>query len=152
MKKSLKNVLGTALLATALLTSCSSDDDASGPNSSFVLNANDFKGDINDGNIVLDAGTTYKLTGRLTVQAGATLTIPAGTRIEGTTGTSYIAVAQDGKIYVNGTASNPVVMTSAQAASGQGAPGQWGGLVICGRAPINKGATASAEVSELTYG
>src|SRR5690606_6280547 len=33
-----------------------------------------------------------------------------------------------------------------------GAPGQWGGLVICGRAPINKGATASAEVSELTYG
>lgn len=152
MKKSLKNVLGTALLATAFLTSCSSDDDASGPSSSFVLNANDFKGDINDGNVVLDAGTTYKLTGRLVVKAGATLTIPAGTKIEGTTGTSYIAVAQDGKIYVNGTAQNPVVMTSVQAASGQGAPGQWGGLVICGRAPINKGVTASAEVSELTYG
>lgn len=141
-----------ALLATAFLTSCSSDDDASGASSTFVLNANDFKGSINDGEVILDPGTTYKLTGSLVVNAGAKLTIPAGTRIEGTTGTSYIAVAQDGKIYVNGTAQNPVVMTSVQAASGQGAPGQWGGLVICGRAPINKGLTASAEVSELTYG
>ncbi len=152
MKKALKKFLALSLFATAFLTSCSSDDGVSAPVSSFVLNADDFKGDITDGNVTLDAGTVYKLTGRLTVQAGATLTIPAGTRIEGTTGTSYIAVAQDGKIYVNGTASNPVVMTSAQSALGQGAPGQWGGLVICGRAPINKGATASAEVSELTYG
>jgi hypothetical protein len=31
-------------------------------------------------------------------------------------------------------------------------PAAWGGLVICGKAPINKGTTASAEVSELTYG
>ena len=30
--------------------------------------------------------------------------------------------------------------------------GAWGGLVICGKAPINKGQTATAEVSELTYG
>ena len=31
-------------------------------------------------------------------------------------------------------------------------PGAWGGLVICGKAPINKGTSASAEVSDLTYG
>jgi hypothetical protein len=59
----------------------------------------------------------------------------------------YIAVAQDGQIDIQGTSSNPVVMTSTTQA-----PGAWGGLVICGRAPINKGLTASAEVSDLTYG
>jgi hypothetical protein len=42
-----------------------------------------------------------------------TLTIPAGTTIEGTGGTSsYIAIAQGGKLNVNGTAAKPVIMTS----------------------------------------
>jgi hypothetical protein len=41
------------------------------------------------------------------------LTIPAGTTIEGTGGTSsYIAIAQGGKLNVNGTAAKPVIMTS----------------------------------------
>lgn len=31
-------------------------------------------------------------------------------------------------------------------------PCAWGGLVVCGKAPINKGETATAEVSDLTYG
>jgi hypothetical protein len=36
---------------------------------------------------------TYKLTGKIQVNSGATLTIPAGTTIEGTGGTSsYIAI------------------------------------------------------------
>jgi hypothetical protein len=44
---------------------------------------------------------------------GATLTIPAGTTIEGTGGTSsYIANPQGGKLNVNGTAAKPVIMTS----------------------------------------
>jgi hypothetical protein len=53
---------------------------------------------------------TYKLTGKVQVNNGATLTIP-GTVIQGT-GTQYIAVAQGGKINVEGTAAKPVVMTS----------------------------------------
>src|SRR5690606_28263874 len=40
-----------------------------------------------------------------------------------------------------------VVMTSVNKT-----PGSWGGLVLCGRAPINKGIPATAEVSELAYG
>jgi hypothetical protein len=41
---------------------------------------------------------TYKLTGKVQVNNGATLTIPAGTVIQGTGGTqAYIAVAQGGK-------------------------------------------------------
>jgi hypothetical protein len=92
------------------------------------------------------------LGGLLAGLGGATLTIPAGTRIEATGGTaSYIAIAQDGLLYVNGTSTNPVVMTSGNAVK---ATGDWGGLVICGRANTNKGGstgqTATSEVGLAT--
>lgn len=157
MKKSISKFLSLALLAALVFTTaCSSDDDSSSDDdgsTSFVLDRNNLKGDINDGEVILESGT-YKLTGRLVVNAGAKLTIKAGVRIEATNATSgdfaavrYIGVAQNGKIDVQGTASNPVVMTADTQS-----PGSWGGLVICGKAPINKGLTASAEVSDLTYG
>ncbi len=153
MKKSIVKLFVIFAVTAGTLASCSSSDDStpSGPSSSFVANANDFKGVINDGVVTLVAGATYKLTGKIQVNSGATLTIPAGTRIEGTGGTSaYIAVAQGGKINILGTATNPVVMTSGLATKNAG---DWGGLVICGKAPINRGTvTAQSEVADLTYG
>ncbi|WP_299394689.1 hypothetical protein [uncultured Gelidibacter sp.] len=156
MKKTISKVLGTVFLFSLLFTtSCSSDDDATidDGGSSFVLNREDLKGEINSGEVVLESGT-YKLTGKLIVNSGAKLTIKEGVKIEATSVASsdfaavrYIAVAQGGKIDVQGSSSNPVVMTAATKA-----PGSWGGLVLCGKAPINKGITASAEVSDLTYG
>lgn len=141
-------------LSASVFTSCSSDDDNDTPSSSFVADPNNFTGSINDGEVILDASKTYKLTGKIQVNSGATLTIPAGTVIQGTAGTqSYITVAQGGKINVNGTSSNPVVMTSGLATK---AAGDWGGLVICGKATINRDngntKTATSEVAELTYG
>ena len=136
-----------ALIFAATFTACSDDDNS---DSTFIVDPNSLQGNIEDGSVSLDAGTIYKLTGPLIVREGAALVIPAGTRIEAVGGTSsYIAVAQGGKIFINGTASNPVVRTSGLSTP---AAGDWGGLVICGRAPINRGAIASAEVSELTYG
>jgi len=154
MKKSVFKLLSVALLASAFFTSCITEEDDNNPTTSFVVNPLDFKGQINDGEVILNAGTVYKLTGRLQVNEGATLTIPAGTVIEGIGGTaSYIAVAQGGKININGTAANPVVMTSGLSTK---APGDWGGLVICGKAPINRvtggASTAQSEVAELSYG
>lgn len=153
MKKSIVKLFGIFVLSASLLTSCSSSDD-NGPSSSFVVDANNFKGTISDGEVVLNATTIYKLTGKLQVNNGATLTIPAGTVIEGIGGTAaYIAVAQGGKINVNGTATNPVVMTSGLATKNAG---DWGGLVICGKAPINRVTggmgTAQSEVADLSYG
>lgn len=151
MKKIVK-LFGLVAMAAILATSCSKDDDnkPSTPGSSFVPNPAQFQGDINDGDVILDASLTYNLTGPIIINDGATLTIPAGTKIQGTGGTSaYIAVAQGGKIFIQGTSTNPVVMTSANATK---APGDWGGLVICGKAPINSAASASAEVSGLIYG
>lgn len=98
----------------------------------------------------LDASTVYELTGAYVIQDGGKLTIPAGTTIKATGGTSaYIAVAQGGQIFINGTATAPVVMTSGKDSP---AVGDWGGLVLCGKAPTNLGATATSEVADLTYG
>ncbi|MNF27926.1 hypothetical protein D3C84_85910 [compost metagenome] len=153
MKKSFLNLFGILALSASFFTSCSSDSTDT-PSSTFVVDPNNFTGIISDGEVVLSSGTTYKLTGKLQVNDGATLTIPAGTKIEGTGGTaSYIAIAQGGKLNVNGTSSNPVVMTSGLATK---KAGDWGGLVICGKAPINRvtggTSTAQSEVADLTYG
>jgi hypothetical protein len=157
MKKSTFKLFGVLTLVAGLITSCSSSDNptpTTPPSSTFTADANNFQGIINDGIVTLDATKTYKLTGKVQVNNGATLTIPAGTIIQGTGGTqSYIAVAQGGKINVEGTAAKPVVMTSGLAKK---AAGDWGGLVICGKAPINRinggQGTAQSEVADLTYG
>jgi hypothetical protein len=155
MKKSTVKLFGILALAAGLITSCTSNDNPTpAPSSTFVADANNFQGTINDGEVTLDATKTYKLSGKLQVNNGATLTIPAGTVIQGTGGTSaYIAIAQGGKLNVNGTAAKPVVMTSGLATKNAG---DWGGLVICGKAPINRvtggTGTAQSEVADLTYG
>lgn len=153
MKKSISKLFGLAALSlVAFVTSCSSDDNGGNPDpSTFELVRDDFKGEIEDGTVTLESGT-YKLTGKLIVNEGAKLVIKAGVTIEAASSTTdgiirYIAVAQGGEIHVQGTASAPVVMTSVNKT-----PGSWGGLVLCGRAPINKGIPATAEVSELAYG
>ena len=155
MKKLTVKLLSLLVVTASVMTSCTSNDPvADSSTSTFVANAADFKGTITDGEVILDASKVYKLTGKIQVNNNATLTIPAGTVIEGTGGTaSYIAVAQGGKINVNGTATKPVVMTSGKTTK---AGGDWGGLVICGKAPINRisggASTAQSEVGDLTYG
>lgn len=156
MKKTISKIFGiTALMILVLTTSCSDDSNPTPapPSSSFVVDRDNLQGVINDGEVILESGT-YKLTGKLQVNNTATLTIKPGVIIEATAldpnqfeAVRYIAVAQGGQINVQGTATSPVVMTSAVKK-----PASWGGLVLCGKAPINKGASASAEVSELTYG
>ncbi len=118
--------------------------DNSGPSSTENL-----LGEVSN-DVTLDANVEYLLTGSFVVKSGGSLTIPAGTRIKATGGTaSYIAVERGAKIFVNGTSSQPVVMTSAAT---NPAPGDWGGLVICGDAPTNKGTNVTSEVADLTYG
>ncbi|WP_236262822.1 hypothetical protein [Aggregatimonas sangjinii] len=96
----------------------------------------------------LVATEAYALKGIYTVESGATLTIPAGTRIVADSGTDkYILVQKGGKIQVQGTSTAPVIMTSAGER-----PGDWGGLVIAGNATTTEGINAIAEVGGITYG
>ncbi len=101
---------------------------------------------------LLTADKSYLLQGAVFVQAGATLTIEPGTIIfgEGATNGTLI-VAQGGKIIANGRAEKPIVFTS-DAFEGQRDRGQWGGLIINGRAPVNTGPTAEGEGDTGQYG
>jgi len=77
----------------------------------------------------------WVLRGAVFIESGATLTIDAGTRIVGEYATlGTLVIARGGRIYANGTASEPVVFTSDQPV-GQRFRADWGGLIINGRAP-----------------
>lgn len=104
----------------------------------------------------LTAGVDYLVTGILQMQAGTTLSIPAGTtiRVNPVGVGAYIVINQGARINANGNAENPIVFTSASSNPGSG---DWGGLVICGFAPTNitpdgSEETATTEVGQLSYG
>jgi hypothetical protein len=80
----------------------------------------------------------YLIKGFIYIEDGATLTIEPGTIIKGdkpTKGT--LIVKRGGKLIADGTASQPIVFTSNQPA-GSRDYGDWGGIIICGRAPHNQ--------------
>lgn len=78
----------------------------------------------------------------------ATLTIDAGVKIYGEKGLDFLVINRGSKIHVNGTASSPVIMTSANDATATSTTsGRWGGLIINGNAPIN-GCTATTVACE----
>lgn len=86
----------------------------------------------------LDATKKYLLKGQVFVQDGQTLTVPAGTVVFGekrTKGT--LIINRGGKLIANGTADKPVVFTSNQL-PGDRDRGDWGGLIILGRASCNQ--------------
>lgn len=81
----------------------------------------------------------YVLKGWVYITDGATLTIEPGTVIKGDKDTkAALIVETGGKIMAQGTADEPIVFTSNQPA-GSRKPGDWGGIVICGKAKNNKG-------------
>lgn len=68
------------------------------------------------------------------VRNDAVLTIQSGTLIKGDEGA--LVIAQGSKIVAIGTVYQPIVFTSNKPI-GERAAGDWGGIVICGKAPIN---------------
>ncbi|TSE04230.1 hypothetical protein [Aquimarina algiphila] len=156
--------LSSLAIAALLVASCSSDDDApttpptTGPTLDGTIASQDdddlivtdLKGNIT-GDITLAASEAWVLTGSLTVKSGQTLTIEAGTTIKAKAGGTdvFLAVEQGAKIEAKGTAAAPIKFTS-NAANPR--PGDWGGIVIAGKTPTNKGATAESEVAGLNYG
>ena len=87
-----------------------------------------------------------KLQNKIYVKNNATLTILPGTIIRGDKlSQATLIVTRGAKIYANGTAANPVVFTSNEAA-GTRLPGDWGGLVLLGLAKNNQpGGVANIE-------
>lgn len=98
--------------------------------------------------LTLDRSIEYQLRGPYIVRDKAQLTIPEGTVIKADPG-SYIAIAQGGKLNVFGQPYDPVIITSS---SENPSPGDWGGIVICGKAPIQSGGVERSEIADIFYG
>lgn len=93
----------------------------------------------------LDAAKPYLLKGQVFIPTGVTLTVPAGTVVKGDKATKATLIVQPGgKLIAEGTASNPVVFTSAQAI-GERDRGDWGGIVMLGNAFVNQTAKPKIE-------
>jgi hypothetical protein len=103
-------------------------------------------GSLAAGNITWTSDKIYKLVGFVrvgeeavkgTITKKTVLTIEAGTLIIGDRASKGTLIVQRGsQVIANGTATNPIVMTSERAV-GEREAGDWGGLVICGQAPNN---------------
>jgi hypothetical protein len=106
----------------------------------------------------MESGTDYYLAGPVFIglndaSASNTLTIQAGVTIYGdATGDppGTLIIDRGAKIEATGTSSSPIVMTSSNDV-GSRAPGDWGGVIINGLAPV-QGGTAAGEGDTGTYG
>lgn len=157
-------ILGLAII-TMLVTACTSDDTAD-----IIINDNSVTNNNGGGSntdpdtiylsgtytsdLQLDANNNYVVNGPLIMASGTTLTIPAGMTLEALAAGAnvYIAISQGARIVANGTADNPIILTSDASSP---AAGDWGGLILLGKAPINSvsgAATSTSEIASLPYG
>ena len=83
------------------------------------------------------AGQIYRLDGLVFVEGGARLDIEPGVTVLGGPHAALV-VTRDGSISARGSADEPIVFTSAKP-EGKRASGDWGGVVLLGNAPINRG-------------
>jgi len=109
--------------------------------------------------------TVYQLGGRITVTAGATLTIEPGTVIKGEAGTganaTTLLIAKGGKIIAEGTPQLPIIFTTVadeitpeQIVTGDfkspnldpTVNGLWGGVIVLGNAKISPKPDASGQL------
>ncbi|MDR3127017.1 MAG: hypothetical protein LBU08_00875 [Tannerellaceae bacterium] len=91
------------------------------------------------GHLTLTYPNTYHLKGFVYVVAGATLTIEPGVIIKGDKDSKgTLIIERGGKLLADGTKECPIVFTSA-ASKGSRKPGDWGGLILLGKAPNNQG-------------
>ncbi len=141
MKNNFKFYAFAAFAAAAVsFTSCS-DDDSTVEVPSYD---GDFPSVISE-DMTYEAGN-YTLSGAVHVTNGATLTLKPGVVITAQYDSvlDYLLIEQGAKIDAQGTAENPIIMT-AIASDG------WGGIHLCGYAPINGDGSAS-EIGDVPYG
>ncbi|MCU0419589.1 MAG: T9SS C-terminal target domain-containing protein [Cyclobacteriaceae bacterium] len=143
-KEFLLRMLAVMVVALGVfaLSSCDEDDDETPvePTDELVV----LEGNITTSQ-TLDAEKRYLIRGKVYVQAGATLTIPAGTILFGEKDSDGTLIINRGaSIDARGTAAEPIIFTS-QAPAGFRNRGDWGGLVILGRAYNSNGATSTIE-------
>lgn len=168
--------ISSTIVASALalsFTACGGGDDAAAPapstntgkvacadvnttfNSVSYTQTCTLSGQFESQTVTLDATKLYRISGEVVIggdnTASASLSIPAGTALYGSTG-DFILISRGSDINATGTVTDPIIMTSAQDVAGTATSadqGQWGGLAIAGNGQINKGTQEAFEFSSV---
>ncbi len=101
---------------------------------------------------VLKKQNTYILKGLVYMVNNATMTIEPGTVIKGSysgTDVAALIITRGAKLQANGLPTDPIVFTSA---SPNPQSGDWGGIVICGKAPVNTSFNGAANTLQVEGG
>lgn len=151
-QNNMKNYKLSVLFLAAVLafSSCRKSDDGE-----VVVNPpapESINGEIT-ANKTLTADRQWILDGVVLVKNGAVLTVEAGTVVRAKVGTKAALVIDKGsKLIADGTATKPIVFTSGKDA-GSRTPGDWGGIILVGKAPTNRTTPVQVEGGvALTYG
>ncbi len=143
----MKNLFLSLTILGTLFTGCSTDDE----DGVIAPVEGELTGSITTNRTI--AFGNYTLNGIVTIENGVTVTFDAGSTVtaNATNGVDAIVVKNGGKLIMNGTAAQPIVLTEASAV-----PGSWGGIIMYGDAPINGSGGTTTRASEdglnLMYG
>ncbi|GAB4224587.1 MAG: hypothetical protein Kow00127_25390 [Bacteroidales bacterium] len=145
-------VISVALTVILFVTSCSKSDDPSTDNNNVNTGQNEIVVSANiEENTTWETGKIYRLSTRVSVVSGVTLTINPGVIVKGEAGTganaTALIIARGAKIMAEGTADQPIIFTSvadeiqpgeiSSPNLDQTLNGLWGGLIILGNAPVS---------------
>lgn len=146
MKKLLFALSVLSLLATA---SCKKDKDPepTNPNTEDP-NGYSLSTDITSDRTLI-SGKTYTLENMVYIKNGATLTIEPGVTIKAWKGKNALVITRGAKINAVGTAAEPIVFTSNEASPSYG---DWGGIVMLGKATTNSAFNGQPGVGEIEGG
>lgn len=149
----MKKILLFTLIIIAAISGCrkievdgtsTPGQDTSRPSTNLVLS-----GKINIDR-TLKAGEIYKLRGIVYVVDGATLTIEPGTTIQGEKSSrGALIITRGSKLIASGTIDKPIIFTSDAATP---TSGDWGGIVLLGRARTNASYNNQAGIGEIEGG
>ncbi len=165
MKKSIcYHAILIVLIAILFGFSCSETDDAISIETVGELQIlearignlvfSELRGEVSE-DYTLSSDRNWLLDGGVFVNEGATLSIEPGTRVFAAfnDNTSFLSIRRGGRIRAEGTRSRPIVFTTIRKLTSIPQPGDWGGIIINGNAPINvAGGEASGEGGTGVYG
>lgn len=147
-----KKLLASALSLLVFFASCSKNENLDGDGDPIIPGTGvvEITGDITTAT-TWSADKIYLLKGNVFVTNNVTLTIQPGTIIKGDKSTKgALVITRGSKIDATGTVDKPIVFTSS-IASGARSAGDWGGLILLGKATNNLGTSVPIEgISDAT--
>ena len=145
------------LSAMSILIFSSCEKDPIEPNKSYLITETTIngvtyskvEGVINE-NLTMSSDKNWLLSGGVFIDNGTTLTIPNGQTIYADVNlTTFLSIKQGGKINAEGSNTHPIIFTPLKS---NPTYGDWGGIIINGRATINTGLTSEGEGGTGIYG